>query len=336
MKPSTGRTLLLVGLGTVAVLGALAGIGFLADKSPAAAGKLLLLFVVVLARAAWNTSAKPGLEKHEGKSKQGTASAAAESAITTVQTASDRPPSSAETSRSPYEVLQLTPAATSSEIKRAYHRLAVEYLDGANSADSMARNRADEMTQELNAAYAILSDTNRRSEYDSTHQLRPITIKTSKPAQLAPGVMMASNTPIVTLRSSLLIRILLGTLTTIFSLAGFLMILEDAEGGWGAMILGVGSAAGLIALQAQRLTITPTHFSIGKRAIPWDEIDGFYTEVGIGRRTAVFFRWHAEPPTGTARLEQLPASYGMGLVELCQKMNGWHQQFTSVQSSSRN
>lgn len=60
-----------------------------------------------------------------------------------------------------YQVLELERSATSDDIRRAYRRLAKQYHPDANKADG-----AEEQFKEINEAYAVLSDEERRSAYD--------------------------------------------------------------------------------------------------------------------------------------------------------------------------
>ncbi|NMB59769.1 MAG: DnaJ domain-containing protein, partial [Chloroflexi bacterium] len=60
-----------------------------------------------------------------------------------------------------YEVLGVSRTATADDLKSAFRRLAREYHPDVNkSAD------AEEKFKELNEAYAVLSDTEKRAAYD--------------------------------------------------------------------------------------------------------------------------------------------------------------------------
>src|SRR3990170_4392772 len=60
-----------------------------------------------------------------------------------------------------YEVLQVTRTASGEEIRRAYRKMARQYHPDLNSSEE-----AEERFKEINEAYEVLSDTNRRAQYD--------------------------------------------------------------------------------------------------------------------------------------------------------------------------
>ena len=60
-----------------------------------------------------------------------------------------------------YEVLQVTRTASGEEIRRAYRKMARQYHPDLNSSEE-----AEERFKEINEAYEVLSDTNRRASYD--------------------------------------------------------------------------------------------------------------------------------------------------------------------------
>lgn len=60
-----------------------------------------------------------------------------------------------------YAVLEVSPKASATEIKRAYHRLARLYHPDVNS------QAQDEKIKRLNEAYAVLGDTKKRAAYDA-------------------------------------------------------------------------------------------------------------------------------------------------------------------------
>ncbi|CAG8513250.1 7351_t:CDS:2 [Acaulospora morrowiae] len=68
-----------------------------------------------------------------------------------------------------YSRLSLTSEATSAEIKKAYHRLALQYHpDKHTNAKPEEREEATRKFQSLGYAYAILSDPKKREIYDKT------------------------------------------------------------------------------------------------------------------------------------------------------------------------
>jgi molecular chaperone DnaJ len=61
-----------------------------------------------------------------------------------------------------YEVLELSRSASADDVRRSYRRLARKYHPDLNPADD-----AEERFKEINEAYEVLSDQNRRANYDS-------------------------------------------------------------------------------------------------------------------------------------------------------------------------
>jgi curved DNA-binding protein len=66
------------------------------------------------------------------------------------------------TNKDPYEILGIGRNATPDEIKRAYRRLAKEHHPDRNPGDKSAEQRF----KELHAAYEVLADPQRRTQYD--------------------------------------------------------------------------------------------------------------------------------------------------------------------------
>lgn len=64
-------------------------------------------------------------------------------------------------SKSLYETLEVSPSASESEIKKAYRKLARKYHPDVNKDSS-----AEEKFKEINAAYEVLSDKEKKVQYD--------------------------------------------------------------------------------------------------------------------------------------------------------------------------
>ncbi|GJD34187.1 DnaJ C-terminal domain-containing protein [Methylobacterium aerolatum] len=64
--------------------------------------------------------------------------------------------------RNPYDVLGVTKAASEADIKKAYRKLAKEYHPDRNKNDPKAKDRF----AEINAAYEILGEADKRKQYD--------------------------------------------------------------------------------------------------------------------------------------------------------------------------
>ncbi len=68
--------------------------------------------------------------------------------------------------RSYYEVLGVSEEADEQEIKQAYRRLALRYHPDVNPRDKSAESRF----QEINEAYEVLSDADKRRAYNQLGQ----------------------------------------------------------------------------------------------------------------------------------------------------------------------
>ena len=65
-----------------------------------------------------------------------------------------------------YEVLEIDRNATTKEVRKAYHRLAKELHPDRRECTQAHDQRQNQTFQEIHDAYAILSDENKRKEYD--------------------------------------------------------------------------------------------------------------------------------------------------------------------------
>jgi curved DNA-binding protein CbpA len=70
----------------------------------------------------------------------------------------------------PYSVLGVSPTATQAEITHAYRRQLRDYHPDRRSGT--ANSGADERLRQILAAYALLRDPHRRSDYDRAHPVR--------------------------------------------------------------------------------------------------------------------------------------------------------------------
>src|ERR1700683_2767178 len=68
----------------------------------------------------------------------------------------------AERKRDYYDVLGVTRGAGDEEVKKAYRRLAIQFHPDRNPGDK----QAEEKFKELSEAYQVLSDPDKRSQYD--------------------------------------------------------------------------------------------------------------------------------------------------------------------------
>ena len=73
----------------------------------------------------------------------------------------------------PYKVLEISPEATDEEVKTAYREMARKYHPD-NYANNPLSDLAQEKMQEINEAYDVLKDSQKRAAYDryGHHPLR--------------------------------------------------------------------------------------------------------------------------------------------------------------------
>ena len=66
-----------------------------------------------------------------------------------------------------YEILEISTTATQDEIKKAFRKLAKKYHPDLNPDDP----NANDTMQKITAAYEVLSDVEKRKEYDRQHSV---------------------------------------------------------------------------------------------------------------------------------------------------------------------
>ncbi len=83
-----------------------------------------------------------------------------------------------------YEILELPSDATQEEIREQYY-----FLIQAWHPDKFPRPaqkaRAEERSKEINIAYSVLKDVQKRAKYDSEHRVRTLTSREDDPSPAA-------------------------------------------------------------------------------------------------------------------------------------------------------
>lgn len=86
-------------------------------------------------------------------------------------------------SKNYYDILGLASSATAEEIKKAFRRLAIKYHPDKNPGDLISENKFKEIT----AAYSVLSDPFKKSDYDRIHVPQKAAKKTTQPRPPPPS-----------------------------------------------------------------------------------------------------------------------------------------------------
>lgn len=61
----------------------------------------------------------------------------------------------------------MTPSATEQDIRKAYKKLALKWHPDRNSATEEDQKQAEKMFRDINDAYSVLSDPQKKKMYDS-------------------------------------------------------------------------------------------------------------------------------------------------------------------------
>lgn len=89
-----------------------------------------------------------------------------------------------------YDVLGVAPSADAAQVRRAYLRLAREHHPDRHAAGGpAARDEAERRMREVNEAWAVLSDPERRRRYDAQRR------RAHRPGHADPGAWRAPNSP---------------------------------------------------------------------------------------------------------------------------------------------
>ena len=65
-----------------------------------------------------------------------------------------------------YKILGVTKESTEADIKKAYRKLALKWHPDKNSATEEQKKRAEKMFKEINEAWAVLSDPQKKQQHD--------------------------------------------------------------------------------------------------------------------------------------------------------------------------
>ena len=77
-----------------------------------------------------------------------------------------------------YKILKISPSAKTEEIKKAYHQLAKKYHPDVNQEQH--KKSAEEKLKQINEAYAVLKDKQKRQAYDQARKNKPSWENTGK------------------------------------------------------------------------------------------------------------------------------------------------------------
>ncbi|HEX8460414.1 MAG TPA: DnaJ domain-containing protein, partial [Segetibacter sp.] len=85
-----------------------------------------------------------------------------------------------------YKILEITPAATSADIKKSFRRLALQYHPDKNFGNQLYEAKF----KEIKEAYEILSDLKQRQEYTNTRHTATETEKKKAANPVTPATIL--------------------------------------------------------------------------------------------------------------------------------------------------
>lgn len=179
-----------------------------------------------------------------------------------------------------YRILQVDPAAEPEVIEAAYRRLAHKY-----HPDVSADPGADERMREINAAYAILSDTGQREEYDARRRRSSVVTATEEPQPPAQGA--ANRTPwtlldIVKAIGLVIVGLILTSIPFVV-VADYIATgdVEDDATAFSITLMASLVLELLLLGAALHFTVRKYHVSLGELGLRWPKRGGWLFPFGL-------------------------------------------------------